>query len=71
MHHDWRKKCLFMLPHSSSSLLTDSLEEADSLMSKLFTSTWANFVKEVIIVVAQIKMTGETPEVRSDKREPG
>ena len=29
--------------------LIDSLEEPDSMMSKLFTSTWANFVKEVII----------------------
>ena len=37
-HHD---------PHHSH--LIDSLEEPDSMMSKLFTSTWANFVKEVII----------------------
>ena len=32
------------------TILNDSLEEPDSLMSKLFTSTWANFVKEVMIV---------------------
>ena len=41
-------------PNTSSFLiivthLIDSLEEPDSMMSKLFTSTWANFVKEVII----------------------
>ena len=42
-------------PNTSSSSfliiahLIDSLEEPDSMMSKLFTSTWANFVKEVII----------------------
>ena len=46
------------------AILNDSLEEPDSLMSKLFTSTWANFVKEVIkvkktiIVVIMILITG-------------
>ena len=38
------------------TMLNASLEEPDSLMSKLFTSTWANFVKEVMIVMERMRM---------------